>query len=158
MPEMAVVEAMIGANALLFMAAEPSENRQIVASLRKIGLLSGAQDIGAWETVPGWVTDGVPAPHEPDAVHGGFDASIEEILHCVTDQGASIVQPARGPSAVVDWLTPRCVRVWPRLSRARWARERHHREWGAHLRRRQQPPRPGHVRIPRRPARPAGRG
>mgnify|MGYP001400576954 CR=1 FL=1 len=61
-------------------------------------------------------------------------------------------------SAVVDWLTPRCVRVWPRLSRARRARGGHHRERGAHLRRRQQPPRPGHVRIPRRPARPAGRG
>ena len=39
---------------------------------------------------------GVPAPHEPDAVHGGFDASIEEILHCVTDQGASIVHSPLG--------------------------------------------------------------
>jgi|EP01046_Picozoa_sp_COSAG06_P033372 hypothetical protein len=46
------------------------------------------QDIGAWETVPGWVgADGIPRPHAPDEVHGGFDASIEEILHCVTDQG-----------------------------------------------------------------------
>ena len=91
MPEAPVVEAMVASDALLFMASEQSENRTIIKSLRAAGLERSAQDIGAWETVPGWVsTDGMPKSHAPDQVHGGFDASIEEILHCVTDHGESL--------------------------------------------------------------------
>ena len=44
-PEMAVVEAMVANDALLFMAAEESENRTIIRSLREIGLEDAAQVI-----------------------------------------------------------------------------------------------------------------
>jgi hypothetical protein len=43
--EMAVVEAMVANDALLFMAAEESENRTIIRSLREIGLEDAAQVI-----------------------------------------------------------------------------------------------------------------
>jgi hypothetical protein len=44
-PEMAVVVAMVANDALLFMAAEESENRTIIRSLREIGLEDAAQVI-----------------------------------------------------------------------------------------------------------------
>jgi hypothetical protein len=74
----AVIEAMVARNASLIMARDEAEMHAVDRSSLPPGVTQGLWDE---ETRPG------------GAAHGIFDASIEEVLHLVSDAGYGVVYP-----------------------------------------------------------------